>query len=274
MPDASVEEIEVRLLLEAIHARYGYDLRSYAFASMRRRVRAAVVRFGMQNLGELQHRVLHDAELFARLLGELTVPVSEMFRDPTFFLAFRARVVPLLRTYPRIKIWHCGCATGEEVFATAILLTEEDLYDRATIFATDLSPRALELAAQGIYDASRAPRFGQNYVSAGGTATLDRYYTAAYDRISLRDSLTKNVVFFQHDLVSDHVFAEMNVVFCRNVLIYFNPPLRDRVLEKIAQSLRPGGFLCLGSSERLTATGVGALFTEVDRAQRIYRLAA
>jgi chemotaxis protein methyltransferase CheR len=261
-------DIEVELLLEAIRARYGYDLRGYSRGSMQRRVQAALSKSGLPHLGELQHRLLADAELFGQVLEDLTVRASEMFRDPRFFLAFRQTVVPVLRTYPQVRVWHSGCATGEEVYAAAIVLLEEGLLERTQIYGTDLSAQALAGAKQGVYRAEQLPAYATSYLEAGGKATLDRYYTYAYDRFAVAQALRAATVFFQHDLVTDHVFGEMHVVFCRNVLLYFGPELRARVVAKLAQSLCAGGFLCLGSSERMApASG----FTEVDREHRIYR---
>jgi chemotaxis protein methyltransferase CheR len=269
--EEEVEAIEIRLLLEAIHAQYGYDLRDYAASSMRRRVMAALASSGLPHLGELQHRLLIDPLFFAGLLDTLTVRVSELFRDPTFHLSFRKQVVPVLRTYPLLKIWHAGCASGEEVYTSAIVLQEAGLYDRAQIYATDLSHEALEQARQGIYSAEQLARFASNYRESGGTASISTYFTEAYDRIAMRESLRRNVVFFQHNLVSDHVFGEMNVIVCRNVLIYFGPDLKRRVLHKFEQSLVPRGFLCLGSSEHLPSYAPPGSFSEFASSDRIYR---
>jgi chemotaxis protein methyltransferase CheR len=265
------EAIEIRLLLEAIYAKYGYDLRGYAPSSIRRRVLAALGASGLPHLGELQHRVLTDPDFFAGVLDGLTVRASELFRDPPFQRAFRQQVVPVLRTYPLLKIWHAGCASGEEVYASAIILVEEGLYDRAQIYATDLSHEALEQARQGIYSTDQLERFVANYHEAGGQGDPASYYTAAYDRIAMRESLRRNVVFFQHDLVSDHVFGEMHVVVCRNVLIYFGPGLKAGVLEKLQQSLAPRGFLCLGASEQLAPCSGQSAFVELEPGARIYR---
>jgi chemotaxis protein methyltransferase CheR len=273
-PDTDAEGIEVRLFLEAIHRRYGYDLRDYSAASIRRRVLAALGKSGLGHLGELQHRALTDPDFFSTLLEDLTVRVTGMFRDPEFYRAFRSRVVPVLRTYPLLRIWHCGCATGEEVYASAIVLTEEGLYDRTQIYATDLSAQALDQAKEGVYRADLIGAFAQNYESSGGTSTFSTYYTQAYDRIAMRESLRRNILFFQHNLVSDHAFGEMQVVFCRNVLIYFGPELKDRVMGKLGESLCPAGFLCLGSGERiLPAAGKGA-WAEFAAHERIYRWGA
>jgi len=269
--DPEVEELEVRLMLEAIHARYGYDLRDYARPSMRRRMLAALARSEAANLGDLQHRLLADPGLFGVVLDHLMVQVSEMFRDPSFFLVFRREIVPLLRTYPLIKIWHAGCASGEEVYTTAILLAEEGLYDRTQIYATDLSGPALERAQEGVYSADLARRFAENYRAAGGTASLEAYLSSAYDQIAVRESLRRNIVFFQHNLVSDQPPGEMQVIFCRNVLIYFGGELRRRVVTKLAGGLCRGGFLCLGHSEQPPATLDGVVFLEHVAPERIYR---
>ncbi len=270
-PEATpVEEIEVRLFLEAIHVRYGYDLRDYSPASMGRRLMSALAKSGLPHLGELQHQVLQDPDLFSVVLEDLTVRVSEMFRDPSFYKAFRQQVIPILRTYPLLNIWHSGCASGEEAFSSAVLLTEEGLYERTQIYATDLSPRALEQAKQGVYPADSIAQCQANYEASGGTASFKDYYSSAYDHFAMRESLRRRILFFQHNLVSDHVFGEMHVIFCRNVLIYFEPALRQRVLKKFVQSLCPGGFLCLGGSERLAPTYAGT-FTSFDERERIYR---
>jgi chemotaxis protein methyltransferase CheR len=270
-PDAEVEAIEIRLFLEAVNAKYGYDLRDYAPASMGRRVLAALAKSGMRHLGELQHRVLSDAEFFGCVLEDLTVRVTTMFRDPEFYRAFRARVVPFLRTYPLLRVWHCGCATGEEVYADAIVLHEEGLLDRTQIYATDLNPLAVEHAKQGVYSAEHLSRFAENYLKAGGTGNFADYYTQGYDRIAMRESLRKQVLFFQHNLVGDHSFGEMQVVFCRNVLIYFGRDLKVRVLHKFTESLCPGGFLCLGSGERIVRAREDHSLVEFASEERIYR---
>ena len=269
-PDKDIEDIEVRLVLEAIHARYGYDFRDYSPESMHRRVQAALSRSGVGNFGILQHRLLTEPEFFVSLIDDLTVQVSEMFRDPSFYRTFREQVVPMLRTYPQLKIWHAGCAGGEEVYATAILLSEENLYDRTQIYATDMSGRAVEQAREGIYPAAQADLFSDNYLQSGGTRRLADYYSSAYGRIAVHDKLKRNVVFFQHDLVSDYAFGEMQVVFCRNVLIYFGDSLRQRVLGIFADSLCRGGFLCLGGSERVPSA-CADLFSDFATAERIYR---
>lgn len=269
-PSGDVESNELSVFLEAIFATYGRDLRGYARASMQRRMLAALAKSGLATLKELKERVLANPTAFQQLTEDLCVRVSDMFRDPGVFLNFRTRVIPILRTYPLINIWHCGCASGEEVYSTAIILAEEGLYERTQIYATDVSNEALRDARQGIYTADRLAGFADGYYASGGKADFGDYYTEAYGGIAVREQLRKNVAFFEHDLVSDYVFAEMNVVFCRNVLLYFGSPLRELVIEKLGKSLRPGGFLCLGTSETLRG-GSARDFGVFAPAERIYR---
>lgn len=274
MPDLeATDELEVKLFLDAIAGKYGYDLRDYHAGSMQRRVHAALAASGAPHLGELQHRLLRDPGVFAQVMENLVVPVSDLFRDPGFYKAFREEVVPLLRTYPLLKIWVAGCSTGEDVYTMAILLSEEGLYERTQIYATDISPSALEKARAGIYSAQRADHFAANHAASGGKAPFEIYYSSAYGNMAFRESLKKHIVFFQHDLVVDHVFGEMHAVLCRNVLIYFGSNLRRRVLEKLSGALCRGGFLCLGSSERLGPPRENLPFTEFVGGERIYRLA-
>jgi chemotaxis protein methyltransferase CheR len=272
-PDPADDIAEVRAFLDAIWTRYGYDLRGYAPASIARRVSAALAKTGAADIGELQARCLATPALFADVLEHLTVQVSEMFRDPGFFRAIRTRLTLYLRTYPRLDIWVCGCAGGEEAYSLAILLREEGLYDRCQIYATDLSPHAIARAKAGIYSGDIAATGARNYPQAGGTGAFVAYHTAAYDHIAMPESLRKNILFFQHDLVNDHVFGEMQLVLCRNVFIYFGRELQDNVLRKLAAGLRPGGFLCLGASERLPVFAA-PLLDDFAPDERIYRRSA
>lgn len=267
---AEAERLEVRLVLEAIHARYGYDFRNYAADSMSRRVLAAAAKIGAANLGELLHRVIRDPVLFGTVLDVLTVRVTEMFRDPEFYRTLRRLVVPLWRTYPQLKIWHAGCASGEEVYATAILLSEQGLYDRAQIYATDVSAVAIEQAREGLYGEASLADFAKNYHDSGGDRDFGSYWLTAYGRAAIRPALKRNVHFFQHDLVSDHSLGEMHVVFCRNVLIYFGDELRQRVFALFGETLLRGGVLCLGASEALPAQQ-RPFYQELSAADRIYR---
>jgi chemotaxis protein methyltransferase CheR len=269
-PEPEVEDIEIRLLLEAIHAKYGYRFQDYAQSSMRRRVRVALARSGFSHLGDLQHKLLVDADFFANMLDDLTVKVSEVFRDPSFYRAFREAVVPILHTYPLLKIWHAGCASGEEVYTMAILLSEEGLYDRCQIYATDMSLKALEAARDGVYAESDFANFQRNYAESGGKLQLENYYSSAYGRVAIHGNLRRNVVFFQHDLASDYALGEMHVVFCRNVLIYFGSELRGRAVTLFADCLERGGFLCLGKSEGLPSEA-NSKFSEFSVLERIYR---
>jgi chemotaxis protein methyltransferase CheR len=270
VPDENVEDIEIRLVLEAIHARYGYDLRDYAAGSMRRRLHAALTRLGVAHLGELQHRLLEDPEFFARVVDDLLVRVSDMFRDPPFYRSFREKVVPVLRTYPKLKIWHAGCASGEEVYTTAIVLAEAELYERSLIYATDMSAAALALAREGVYSEAQAAGFAQNYRDSGGCGRFEDYCTRAYGKLAVREGLRKNVFFFQHNLASDYALGEMHVIVCRNVLIYFGARLQERVLDMFSHSIYSGGFLCLGKSERVLPSRAAA-FREFVGSDRIYR---
>jgi chemotaxis protein methyltransferase CheR len=265
-----VDDATIARFLETVFTTYGHDLRAYAPASIRRRVLAALAKSGLGSVDDLARRMVSEPAFAATVLDDLTVNVSEMFRDPAFFRTVRERLVPLLRTYPRLNIWSSGCATGEEAYSTAILLTEAGLYDRCQIYATDVNVRVLEHAKEGIYPAAAVARFADNYRSAGGTSLCSRYFTEAYDRIAMTEAVRRNIVFFQHDLVGDHVFGEMNIIFCRYVFIYFGRALQERIAAKLAQSLRPGGFLGLGSSERLPLL-VREQFTDVAPDERIYQ---
>jgi chemotaxis protein methyltransferase CheR len=230
---------------------------------------AALANSGVRHLGELQHRILTEPEFFQTMLHHLTVQVSELFRDPDFYLAFRKRVVPILKTYPQIKIWHAGCASGEEAYTTAIILLEERVLDRTQLYATDIDATAIARAQEAMYPESDVASFEENYFLAGGTGKLADHCTRAYGGIALRSALRENIVFFEHDLVSDYALGEMQVIFCRNVLIYFGAELRARVTQLFSESLCRGGFLCLGSSEHFPSRP-GDL-QQFAAAERIYR---
>lgn len=264
------EELEAKLVLEAIFVRYGYDFRAYAADSMRRRLAAAGAKLGARHLGELMHRLLHEPEAFAAALDVLTVRVTEMFRDPPLYRALREQVLPLLRTYPQLKIWHAGCASGEEVYATAILLSEAGLYDRAQIYATDVSSVAVQQARDGVYAEQQLREFALNYRAAGGERDFNEYWSRAYGSVSILPTLKRNVHVFQHDLSSDYALGEMQLIFCRNVLIYFGDALRRRVFGLFAASLERSGFLCLGASEALPHSE-RANYQEISAESRIFR---
>jgi chemotaxis protein methyltransferase CheR len=270
-PELGPEDIELQLLLEAIYQRYGYDFRSYSRASLQRRVDQHLLMARYAHIGELIHTILHKGDAFAALLSGLTINVTEMFRDPDFYLAFREKVVPVLKTHPFLKIWHAGCATGEEIYSMAILLKEEGLYDRSQIYATDIDKEVLEKARRGIFPVAELRKYTENYQRAGGKASLSDYYTAKYDNVIMDPRLKKNVIFADHDLATDQVFGEMQVIFCRNVMIYFNKELQNRVFQLFYDSLDIGGTLCLGNKESLRFAACADHFDTVDKVQRIYR---
>ena len=264
-------DIELRLLIDAIYLRYHYDFRGYAHASLKRRLAAALPRFGCTTLSQLQDRVLHDESVFPALLDFLTVQVSEMFRDPAYFRALREQVVPLLRTYPSLKMWVAGCSAGEEVYSLAILLREENLLDRTLIYATDINPQALQKAASGVFDLDRLAGFTLNHQRSGARSSLSDHYTAAYGRAVFDKTLRKHMVFSDHSLATDSVFAEVQLVSCRNVLIYFDRALQGRALGLFADALVRRGFLGLGSKESLRFSSHADRFDEFVREQRVFQ---
>jgi chemotaxis protein methyltransferase CheR len=269
--DADLERLEVELLLEGVYRHYGFDFRSYAYASIRRRLWKRVEGEGLTSISELQARILHDPDAMERLLLDLSVNVTAMFRDPTFYKEFRERVVPLLRTYPFIRIWHAGCSTGEEVFSMAILLEEEGLYDRARLYATDINDVVLQRARQGIFPLDRMQEYTENYLRAGGTRSFSEYYTAKYDGALFTPALTRNIVFSQHNLVTDRSFSEFHVIFCRNVLIYFDRTLQNRVHSLFYDSLVMFGVLALGSKESLKFSKYEPCYEKLSVSEKLYR---
>ncbi|HEY8073842.1 MAG TPA: protein-glutamate O-methyltransferase CheR [Labilithrix sp.] len=268
---STLERLEIDLLLEAIFRHYGHDFRSYAFSSLRRRLKKRLDAEHVPTFSALQDRVLHDEDAMARLLADMSVNVTGMFRDPTFFAALRREVVPILRTYPFVRIWHAGCATGEEVYALAILLEEENLYDRSRIYATDMNVEVLDKARRGIFPLARMREYTSSYLAAGGTKSFSEYYTAKYDGALFDPRLRRNVLFAHHNLATDGPFSEFNLILCRNVLIYFARPLKERVLGLFESSFAPLGILCLGRRESLRFTSVDAAYEEIDEKERIYR---
>jgi chemotaxis protein methyltransferase CheR len=267
-------EIEFHLLVEAIYHLYHYDFRGYAAASLRRRMKTALVRFGCETLSQLQDRVMHEPAIFPALLDHLTVQVSEMFRDPGYFRALREQVVPLLRTYPSLKVWVAGCSAGEEAYSLAILLREEGILSKALIYATDINPHTLQRAEAGVYPIDRIAGFTMNHRESGAGSSLSDYYTAAYGRAIFDKSLRDHIVFSDHSLATDSVFAEVQLVSCRNVLIYFNRELQDRALKLFHESLCRNGFLGIGSKESLRFSSHNEVFQPFVREERIYQKAA
>ncbi len=269
--DPDLERIEIELLLEGVYRHYGFDFRSYAYASIRRRLWKRVEAEGLRSISELQALALHDATAMDRLLLDLSISVTAMFRDPDFYRVFRQEVVPLLRTYPFIRIWHAGCSTGEEVYSAAIVLEEEGLLDRARIYATDINDRVLKQAKAGIFPLNRMQEYTENYINAGGQRSFSEYYTAMYDGALFSPSLTRNTVFSQHNLVTDRSFSEFHMVFCRNVLIYFDRALQDRVHALFYDSLVMLGILALGSKESLRFSQYEDCYEMLHVKERIYR---
>jgi chemotaxis protein methyltransferase CheR len=270
-----VEDIEIRLLLEALYQRYHYDFRHYARASIKRRLIQAREQLGFSSISAMQDSVLHDPSALPRLLGYLTVQVSEMFRDPAYFRALREKVIPHLRTYPSLKIWIAGCSSGEELYSLAILFREEGLDQRTLFYATDINPDALHAAEAGVYSLERVRKFTENHQKSGAKSSLSDYYTANYGRAVFDKALRSRVVFSDHSLVTDAVFAEMHLISCRNVLIYFDRALQDRAIGLFRDSLARKGFLGLGSKESLRFSEHAAAFADFDREEKIYqRLAA
>lgn len=265
------ENIELRLLLEGVFLRYGYDFRGYAQASLKRRVLKIMSAEELTTISELQHRVLDDEQFFEKLLLALTVNVTEMFRDPDMFVALTTWVFPELAKRPFIKIWHAGCATGEEVYSVAIMLQEAGLLDRCRIFATDIDATVLDKARAGIYPIDRMREWTANYQLACGKHSFSDYYTAQYGAAIIDASLKRNIVFADHNLAVDGPFGEMDLIICRNVIIYFGRDLQSRVLELFAASLVDRGMLCLGNRETIRFAACADLFEELGPGLRIYR---
>jgi chemotaxis protein methyltransferase CheR len=269
--DDQLEGLELELLLEGVYRHYGFDFRDYAYASLKRRIYNVLRSEGLPTISSLQDRILHDPVCFERFLHSLSVSLTAMFRDPHFYLAFRQKVVPLLKTYPFIRIWHAGCSTGEEVYSMAILLTEEGLYDRCRIYATDMNERVLGQAREGIYPLSGMQEYTANYLKAGGRGAFSEFYTAGYDHVIFRPSLRENVVFSRHNLVTDRSFNEFNAIICRNVMIYFNKTLQDQVQRLLYESLCTFGVLALGNRESLKFSLYEHSFEALDAEARLYR---
>lgn len=269
--ELKLETLEIELLLEAVFRYYGYDFRNYAPASMKRRIKNVVQVEGLRTISGLQEKVLHNRVCLERFLIMLTINVTAMFRDPGFYLAFRKVVVPMLRTYPFIRIWHAGCSTGEEVYSMAILMQEEGLYNRCRIYATDMDEVVLKQAKAGIFPLQRMQEYTQNYQQAGGTRSFSEYYTSGYDYAIFSSSLKQNLVFFQHNLSGDGPFNEFNVILCRNVLIYFNRILQEQVQKLFYESIAKFGILGLGSEESLILTSYKQRYEELVGREKIYR---
>jgi len=269
--DPELEQLEIDLLLEAVYRRYGFDFRQYAQASLKRRLWRRLLAEGLSSISELQAKLLHDPPCMERLLLDLSINVTAMFRDPSFYVAFRDKIVPALHTYTFTRIWCAGCSTGEEVYSLAILLQEEGLYDRTRIYATDINEAVLATARDGVFPIAKMQQYTQNYIRAGGTREFSDYYIAAYEAAQFSRSLTENVVFAQHNLATDRSFNQFNVIVCRNVMIYFDKTLQNRVHELFYDSLDTFGILCLGHKESLSFTPFVDKYEQLDDVERIYR---
>ncbi len=265
------EDLEIGLLLEAVYRKYGYDFRNYAGAHTKRRIAQRKNLAGLKNYAEMIHRIIYDEKFFSALLLDLSINVTEMFRDPWFYKEVRQLIVPHLKTYPFVKVWHAGCSAGQEVYSMAILLEEEEMKERAQIYATDFNEIVLAKAQSGIYPIEVIRQYTANYIQSGGRESFSDYYTADDKHVILDSRLRKKILFSSHNLATDGVFGEMNIIFCRNVLIYFNRELQERVLELFCDSLCPGGFLCLGSKESLRFSKLADSFEIVAAREKIYR---
>lgn len=272
MEHIKTETIELNLLLEAIYIKYGYDFRNYSKASIKRRVMGFLTESGMENISFLQHTILYDEASFGKLLAKMSVNVTEMFRDPDFYKAMVEDVIPDLKKNRTLKIWHAGCSTGEEVYSLAILLKEAGLYERCRIYATDMDETALQAAKEAIYPVEQMKEYTRNYGKAGGNRSFSDYYKVKYDYAMLNSGLKENILFSSHNLATDSVFGEMDIIICRNVLIYFDRELQDRVFRLFEESLCENGFLCLGSKETIRVSQYSGVFEDVAARQRIYRL--
>ncbi|MFA5417733.1 MAG: protein-glutamate O-methyltransferase CheR [Bacteroidales bacterium] len=263
--------IEIDLILDAIFQKYGYDFRNYSRAHVKRRLLHRLTSSHFKSISQMQHEVLHEPMFFQEILKDLSINVTEMFRDPKFYLALRQEVIPLLKTYPFIKVWHAGCSTGEEVYSFAIVLKEEGLYERVQIYATDFNRNVLDTAKKGIYPINRIKEFTANYQQAGGKHSFSDYYMADYNSVIFDHSLKKNIVFAEHNLVTDSVFAEVNIIICRNVLIYFNRDLQNKVFNLFTESLINGGFLCLGSKETIQFSSKAPEYDILNPHEKLYK---
>lgn len=269
--DAELEKIEIELLLEGIYRYYGLDFRNYAYPFIQRRIWHRIHAEKLKSISGLQERIFHDHTIMKKLFADFSINVTEMFRDPSFFLSFRNKVIPLVKDYPYIRIWHVGCATGEEVYSMAILLQEEGLYDKARIYATDINPGILEKAKQGVFPLDRMQAYTKNYFQAGGKRAFSEYYTTKQEEVVFHPFLRENIVFAQHNLATDHSFNEFHIIICRNVMIYFNKSLQNHVHGLLYESLSLQGFLGLGKREGVRFTSNADFYEEFDSDERLYR---
>ncbi|MBI3134655.1 MAG: protein-glutamate O-methyltransferase CheR [Bacteroidetes bacterium] len=265
------QDLEISNLLETIYKKYGYDFREYSAAHISRRIKNRLILSGISSVAEMERAVIQDKKFAYQVLQDFSITVTEMFRDPGFYLSLRKNIIPLLRTYPFIKVWHAGCSSGEEAYSMAIILHEEGLYERTTIYATDFNQQTLDKARDGIFSNDLMKEYTANYQLAGGKESFSNYYTAHYDHVIMNQHLKKNIVWANHNLVTDSVFAEVHLVLCRNVLIYFERNLQNKVQKLLFDSLINGGILCLGSKEGLRFTDFFEAYWELDKKHRIFK---
>lgn len=273
LESSSTENIELELLLQAILLKYGFDFRNYSRAHVKRRVLHYIVRNGILNISDLQNKLLHEKKFFDELLQELSINVTEMFRNPAFYKAIRNKVTGILKTYPFLRIWHAGCSTGEEVYSLAILLKEEGLYDRTQIYATDFNPKVIKAAKAATFPIRHIKEYTANYHQSGGCESFSHYYRATDSSVIFDKSLSQNIMFAEHNLVTDGIFTEVNMIISRNVLIYFNRKLQNKVLNLFDESLISGGFLGLGSKETLMFSNLSHKYKIIDTKEKIYKKA-
>lgn len=266
-----IADDEVDLLLNEIVTAHGYDFTSYSTASVKRRINRLFILDHFNSFQEFRMRVLHDENYISRFVQEITVNVTEMFRDPLFYKLIREQVLPVLATYPFIRIWHAGCSTGEEVYSMAILLKEAGIMHKSLLYATDINPGVLDQVVKGIYPLRSLKQFSENYILSGGKEDFSSYYTAKYDLAKLDDNLKSKMIVSTHNLVSDRSFNEFQLIICRNVLIYFNKSLQDKVLDLFDSSLEPRGFLALGSKEQIKFASIGRKYEQLDPKEKIWR---
>jgi chemotaxis protein methyltransferase CheR len=265
------ENLEIDLFLDAMYKKYGYDFRNYSRASIKRRIEHRLKLSNIKNISAMQHQLINDWDFFETVLRDFSINVTEMFRDPSFYKAMREEIIPRVKNLQQINIWHAGCATGEEVYSMAILLKEEGIYDKTRIYATDFNKDVLEKAKQGVYPAKLLKQYILNYREAGGVESFADYYSARYELVLMNSSLRKNILFSDHNLTCDTVFGEMDIIICRNVMIYFNIELQNHVFKLFLDALGKPGFLCLGSKETVSISDYANNFDAIDRKERIYQ---
>lgn len=268
--EAIIQDEEVEVLLNDLIQNYGYDFTEYSPASLKRRINRLFILDRFPSFAEYRYRLKSDPEYMKRFVEQITVTVTEMFRDPSFYKTLRHEILPSLGTYPFIRIWHAGCSTGEEVYSMAILLKEENLFHKSLLYATDINPDVLEKSRHGIFPLSSMKQYSENYILSGGKKDFSTYYSANYDRAKFDESLTRRMIFSTHNLVSDHSFNEFQLILCRNVLIYFDKNLQSKVFELFYGSLENLGYLALGSKETLRFSPVASKFKQVS-AEKIWR---